>query len=198
MALASDGHSIIIHTERGLTIAGTRITIYDVMDHLAAGWTPKLILNWLPLTEEQLNAALSYIDANRTEVEAEYQTVLQATQQMREYWEDKNLKKAEGRGQKAEGIPINKFRGFTKDVVFLALRVSKYIFSLFFINEFRGFKPCGRGQIKNFSSLLPSAFCPLPFFGERLAQIAKMPPKPGQEEIYAKLQAWKAKLGITA
>ena len=33
---------------------------------------------------------------------------------------------------------------------------------------------------------------------ERLAQIAKIPPKPGQEEIYAKLQAWKAKLGLTA
>jgi hypothetical protein len=29
---------------------------------------------------------------------------------------------------------------------------------------------------------------------ERLAKIAAMPPKPGQEEIYAKLQAWKRKL----
>jgi uncharacterized protein (DUF433 family) len=124
MTLASNGQPTIIRTERGLTIAGTRITVYDVMDHLAMGWTPKLILNWLPLTEEQLNAALSYIDANRTEVEAEYETVLQATQEMREYWEDKNR--------------------------------------------------------------------------ERLAQIAKLPPKPGQEEIYAKLQAWKARLGLSA
>lgn len=114
----------IIRTDRGLTIAGTRITIYDVMDHLAAGWTPKLILNWLLLTEEQLEAALSYINANRTEVEADYQTILQSTQEMRNYWDGKNR--------------------------------------------------------------------------ERLAQIAKMPPKRGQEEIYAKLQAWKAKLGMTA
>lgn len=124
MVLTYSGKPAIIRTERGLTIVGTRITIYDVMDHLAAGWTPKLILNWLPLTEEQLNAALSYIDTNRTEVEVEYQAVLQATQEMREYWEDKNR--------------------------------------------------------------------------ERLAQIAKMPPKPGLEEIHAKLQAWKAKLGLTA
>jgi len=124
MDLVLDEHSLIIRTEGGLTIAGTRITIYDVMDHLTAGWTPKLILNWLPLTEEQLNAALSYINANRTEVEAEYKTVLQATQEMREYWEDKNR--------------------------------------------------------------------------ERLAQIARLPPKQGQEEIHAKLQAWKAKLGISA
>ena len=76
------------------------------------------------MTEEQLNAALSYIDTNRTEVEAEYQTVLQTTQEMREYWEDKNR--------------------------------------------------------------------------EHLAQIAQIPPKPGTEEIYAKLQAWKAKLGLIA
>jgi uncharacterized protein (DUF433 family) len=124
MTSTSSGQAGIIRTERGLTIAGTRITIYDVMDHLKAGWTPKLIFNWLPLTEEQLNAALSYINANRTEVEAEYQTVLQETQERREYWEDKNR--------------------------------------------------------------------------ERLAQIAKMPPKPGQEEIHAKLQAWKAKLGLSA
>jgi uncharacterized protein (DUF433 family) len=116
--------SSIIRTEGGLTISGTRITLYDVMDHLVAGWTPKLILNWLPLTEEQLNAVLSYIDSNRTEVEAEYQTVLQATQELRDYWEGKNR--------------------------------------------------------------------------QRLAQIAKIPLKPGQEEIYAKLQAWKAKLGLTA
>jgi uncharacterized protein (DUF433 family) len=80
----------IVHTEWGLTIAGTRITLYDVMDHLVAGWTPKLMLNWLPLTEAQLNAALSYIETNRPDVEAEYQTVLQEAQQIREYWEEQN------------------------------------------------------------------------------------------------------------
>ncbi len=59
MTTVSNEHSTIIRTERGLTIAGTRITLYDIMGHLEAGWTPKLIQNWLPLTEEQLNAALS-------------------------------------------------------------------------------------------------------------------------------------------
>jgi hypothetical protein len=41
------------------------------------------------------------------------------------------FKKAEGRRQRAEGIPINKFRGFNLDAVFLALRVSKYILFCF-------------------------------------------------------------------
>jgi uncharacterized protein (DUF433 family) len=124
VTLTTNGQVAIIRTERGLTIAGTRITLYDVMDHLAAEWSPKQILNWLPLTEEQLRVALAYIEANRSAVEAEYQTVLQETQEIRKYWEDKNR--------------------------------------------------------------------------ERLAQIATLPPKPGQEEFYAKLQSWKAKLGLTA
>jgi len=36
-----------------------------------------------------------------------------------------------GRRQGAGGIPINKFRGFNKDAVFLVLRVSKYMFFCF-------------------------------------------------------------------
>ncbi len=112
----------IVRTDRGLTIAGTRLTLYDVMDHLVAGFTPKLILDWLPLTEQQLNAALSYIDTNRDEVEAEYQTVLQETQERKNYWDDRNR--------------------------------------------------------------------------DRLAEIAQIPPKAGQEAIHALLKAWKTKLGL--
>lgn len=34
MTLASNDQQAIIRTERGLTIAGTRITLYDVMDYV--------------------------------------------------------------------------------------------------------------------------------------------------------------------
>ncbi len=122
MTSAAQSQAAIIRTERGLTIAGTRITLYDVMDHLAAGWPPKLILNWLPVTEAQLNAALTYIEVNRMAVAADYQTVLQATQEIRQYWEEKNR--------------------------------------------------------------------------ERFAEIAQLPPALGQEAVQAKLQTWKARLGL--
>ncbi len=36
MTLASNGRSAIIRTERGLTIAGTRITLYAVWEKLQA------------------------------------------------------------------------------------------------------------------------------------------------------------------
>jgi uncharacterized protein (DUF433 family) len=119
MTLASSGQTAIIRTERGLTIAGTRITIYDVMDYLVAGREPRLILNWLPLTDAQLDAALSYIKANRAEVEAEYQEVLRTAEEIRQYWDERNR--------------------------------------------------------------------------EHFARIAAMPPKPGQEALWAKLQAQKAR-----
>jgi len=80
----------IIRTERGLTIAGTRITLYDVMDYVVAQYPQKFIRSLFNLTEEQINAALSYIEANRSEVEAEYQLVLKQAEENRQYWEERN------------------------------------------------------------------------------------------------------------
>lgn len=76
MTPAFNGQPGIIRTERGFTIAGTRITLYDVMDYVSSQYPPKFIRSMLNLTDEQVNAAFSYIEANRAEVEAEYQTVL--------------------------------------------------------------------------------------------------------------------------
>ncbi|NEO01741.1 MAG: DUF433 domain-containing protein [Moorea sp. SIO3I7] len=116
--------AIIIRTEWGLTIAGTRITLYDVMDYVTAQYPPKLIGDVLNLTNEQVSAALSYIEENRTQVEAEYQTILQEEQENRQYWEQRNR--------------------------------------------------------------------------EHFARIATMPPKPGREALWAKLQEQKARHGQKA
>ena len=90
MALASNGQTAIIHTERGLTIAGTRITLYDVMDYVRAQYPPKFIQGLFDLTEEQINAALAYIKAHRVEVEVEYQQVLKEAEELRQYYEEQN------------------------------------------------------------------------------------------------------------
>ncbi|MBW4501172.1 MAG: DUF433 domain-containing protein [Scytonema hyalinum WJT4-NPBG1] len=90
MTPVSNGQAVIIRTERGLTIAGTRITLYDVMDYVSAQYPPKFIRAMLSLTDEQVNAALSYIKAHRAEVEAEYQTILQEAEELRQYWEEQN------------------------------------------------------------------------------------------------------------
>ena len=59
MTLASNGQAAIIRTERGLTIAGTRITLYDVMDYVTEHYPSKFIRAMLSLTDEQVNAAVT-------------------------------------------------------------------------------------------------------------------------------------------
>jgi uncharacterized protein (DUF433 family) len=90
MTLASNEQVAIIRTERGLTISGTRISLYDVIDFLEAQYPPKLIRDTFNLTNAQINAALSYIEANQAQVEAEYQEVLQTREEIRQYWEERN------------------------------------------------------------------------------------------------------------
>jgi uncharacterized protein (DUF433 family) len=90
MTIEANGQAQIIRTERGLTVAGTRITLYDLMDYVTDQYPPKFIRSLFDLSEEQINAALTYIEANRTEVEAEYQKVLKETEELRLYYEEQN------------------------------------------------------------------------------------------------------------
>ncbi|MBI3246187.1 MAG: DUF433 domain-containing protein [Deltaproteobacteria bacterium] len=113
----------VIRTSRGLSIAGTRITLYSLLDYLHAGWPPHLIRDEFSLTDHQMAEVMKYIEIHRSEVEAEYQAVLQQAEENRQYWEARNK--------------------------------------------------------------------------EHLARIAALPPKPGQEELRAKLQAAKEKLGLS-
>ena len=96
MAAVAQRQEPIIRTERGLSIAGTRITLYDVMEYLLAGWPTELIRHRLDLTEQQMMDAVAYIDTHRTEVEVECQTVLQDAQEIRRYWEERNRERLAG------------------------------------------------------------------------------------------------------
>jgi uncharacterized protein (DUF433 family) len=81
---------VIIRTERGLTIAGTRISLYEVIDLIKAQYPASLIRNKLNLTAAQINAALSYIQAHQTQVDAEYQEVLKTREEIQTYWDEQN------------------------------------------------------------------------------------------------------------
>jgi uncharacterized protein (DUF433 family) len=83
-------NAAIVRTERGLTIAGTRTTLYSVMDYVLAGRPADLIRERLNLSERQVAEALKYIEEHRAEVDAEYQKVLQDAEESRQYWEERN------------------------------------------------------------------------------------------------------------
>src|ERR687887_1907922 len=71
----------IINRGRGPEIEGTRITVYRIMDFVRDNCSMTTIADELALSEAQVQAALDYITANRSEVEAEYDQLLQRWQQ---------------------------------------------------------------------------------------------------------------------
>jgi uncharacterized protein (DUF433 family) len=66
----------IIDRGRGPEIAGTRITVYDVLDYHKSGMHRDLIAGILDLSSEQVEVAIRYIEENRDEVMADYQEML--------------------------------------------------------------------------------------------------------------------------
>ena len=76
----------VIRTGRGLTIAGTRITLYTILDYLHADWPPKLVQQWLDLGDQQMADVLDYLANHREEVEQEYQQVIQQAETLRKDW----------------------------------------------------------------------------------------------------------------
>lgn len=68
--------SKIIDRGRGPEIAGTRITVYSVMDYYTNGWHRDQIAMQLRLSSRDIQAAIDYIEAHKEEVQAEYQKIL--------------------------------------------------------------------------------------------------------------------------
>jgi uncharacterized protein (DUF433 family) len=73
---ASIKESKIINRGRGPEIAGTRITVYDVMDYYKHGWHRDQIAGLFRLSSRDIQAAIDYIEAHKEEVQSEYQKIL--------------------------------------------------------------------------------------------------------------------------
>ena len=80
----------VVRTGRGLSIAGTQITLYALLDYLHAEWPPKLIQAWFSLTDTQMEEVLAYIAAHQDEVEREYRQVVRQAEETRRYWDERN------------------------------------------------------------------------------------------------------------
>jgi len=90
MTTAANKPSLIIRTDRGLTLKNSRITLYDLMDYVKAQYPPHLIQGLFNLTDEEIETALAYIEENRATVEAEHQQILSEAEVLREYYHGQN------------------------------------------------------------------------------------------------------------
>ena len=66
----------IIDRGRGPEIAGTRITVYDVLDYLQEGWGAPQIAGLFRLSLDDIQAAIQYIEGHKDEVMVMYQKIL--------------------------------------------------------------------------------------------------------------------------
>jgi uncharacterized protein (DUF433 family) len=67
----------IVDVGRNPRIAGTRISVYTILEFVQAGWRPQDIAFWLRLTKDQVDAAISYIEENREEVTAQFAKIME-------------------------------------------------------------------------------------------------------------------------
>lgn len=79
--------SPIIETGRGPTIAGTRITVFSVMDSLKSGNSRDLIKQLFNISDEQLDAVLKYIALHQEAIENEYAEIVHRSEQRRATYE---------------------------------------------------------------------------------------------------------------
>jgi uncharacterized protein (DUF433 family) len=67
----------IIKEGRNPRIAGTRISVYAIVEYLQSDWRPDDIAFWLNLKREQVDAAICYINDHKEEVMAEYEKIME-------------------------------------------------------------------------------------------------------------------------
>jgi uncharacterized protein (DUF433 family) len=66
----------IIKTGRNPRIAGTRISVYALLEYLEDGWRPEDVAFSLNLTKDQVDAAIHYIEQHKQEVMLEYEQIM--------------------------------------------------------------------------------------------------------------------------
>jgi uncharacterized protein (DUF433 family) len=94
----------VVRTERGLTIKGSRLTLYDIMASIKKEESLKNIRDIFELTDEEILDILDYIHLHKEEVEHEYQEVLKSMEENQRYWEEKNRLRLENMYQQRDVI----------------------------------------------------------------------------------------------
>jgi len=83
-------NNTVIRTEEGLTIKGTRLTLYSLLDEMKDDNSLKNVRDIYELTDEEMLDILDYIHLHRREVEEGYQKALRMAEERRKYWEERN------------------------------------------------------------------------------------------------------------
>jgi uncharacterized protein (DUF433 family) len=87
MSDSTTASPLIVETDRGPCIAGRRTTIYVILDHLNSGCDREFIKEHLLLSDQQLDAAIAYLQRHREEVERDYAHILRLSEERRQRYD---------------------------------------------------------------------------------------------------------------
>ncbi|MCC7118701.1 MAG: hypothetical protein IT310_09265 [Anaerolineales bacterium] len=80
----------VVRAAGGLTIKGSRLTLFAIMDEIREGNSLKNVRDLYELTDEEMLDVLDYIHLHKADVEKEYQSALKSAEENRKYWDEKN------------------------------------------------------------------------------------------------------------
>ncbi|MGH9850540.1 MAG: DUF433 domain-containing protein [Blastocatellia bacterium] len=85
---------LIEETPRGPSIAGTRITVYSVMDCLKLGLSRNYTKASFRISDEELDAIIEYIEQHKEQVERDYERILRRSEELQERYRKIQLERS--------------------------------------------------------------------------------------------------------
>lgn len=78
---------LIVETGRGPCIAGRRLTVYAIHEHLQSGLERAFIKKHLRLSDAQLDAAVEYIAQHKDKIDREYAEIVRRSEERQAHYE---------------------------------------------------------------------------------------------------------------
>jgi len=78
---------LIVETSRGPCIAGRRLTVYVIYEHLQSGLEKEFIKKHLCLSDAQLDAAIAYIARYKDKIEKDYAEIVRQSEERQAHYE---------------------------------------------------------------------------------------------------------------
>jgi uncharacterized protein (DUF433 family) len=78
---------LIVETGRGPCIAGRRLTVYTIHEHLQSGLERAFIKKHLCLSDAQLDAAVEYIAQHKDKIDREYAEIVRRSEERQAHYE---------------------------------------------------------------------------------------------------------------
>jgi hypothetical protein len=83
-------HQVVTGILAWPTIKHTRLTLFDLMDHLKQGLPPHFVAHWYGLTIEEMDDVMHFLKIHETAIEQAYAAANARAAEERQYWEEKN------------------------------------------------------------------------------------------------------------